>query len=341
MPERPAAPSRPASGTRPAVPRGRSSATPASSDRPASVSPQEVRPRRAGVETVEPPQAPSHSQAIERDAPQAPNGHPMVDPSIWVGRASRTFDQVTMRMQERLAERRKVERRVQWRRWGLRGGIVLAVAVLAWAVMMSPLLRFDASAAEISGEGRYVDADAVAAAVAEYDGESLLLVDTGALVDGLERIQGVASATVVRPWPSTLRIELESRVPVAAVPQDGGGYVIVDDQAQPVSTVKNAPKKLPVVSVPLGEGSDRVLQAVLGVIDELPVDLRAKVESIEAETEDSVSFTLRDGPLVEWGSVEDSATKAQVLAVLLDSKKTSQAAVIDVSAPTYPITRDE
>ncbi|WP_143338294.1 cell division protein FtsQ/DivIB [Demequina sp. NBRC 110054] len=318
-----------------------------------SVAPQATRRQGAATGTIDrtevtrsresatPAAKATGEHEVADGAARAAGEQQAADPSIWVARASQTFDRVTLRMQERLAERRAVERRVLWRRWGIRAAIALGVVAVVWAVMMSPLLRFDASAVEVSGAGRYVDGDAVEAAIAAQDGDSLLLVDTGALVESLEEIRGVASASVVRLWPTTLRVEIESRVPVAAVPRDGGGYVIVDDEAQTVSTVKNAPKRLPIVTVPLGEGSDRVLQAVLGVIDELPVDLRSQVESIEAETEDSVSFTLRDGPRVEWGSVEDSATKAQVLSVLLDSDKASSAEVIDVSAPSLPITRDE
>jgi cell division protein FtsQ len=64
------------------------------------------------------------------------------------------------------------------------------------------------------------------------------------------------------------------------------------------------------------------------------------VTAISAATEDSVSFTLHKGPLVEWGSAEDSALKAQVLQVLLESKQARKADVIDVSAPTLPITKN-
>jgi len=43
---------------------------------------------------------------------------------------------------------------------------------------------------------------------------------------------------------------------------------------------------------------------------------------------------------VEWGSAEDNEVKAQVLGVLLESKQARKADVIDVSAPTLPITKN-
>ena len=64
------------------------------------------------------------------------------------------------------------------------------------------------------------------------------------------------------------------------------------------------------------------------------------MKSVSAATEDSVQFTLADGPMVEWGSAEDSKLKAQVLGVLLGSKHARKADVIDVSAPTLPITKN-
>ncbi|PKQ14858.1 MAG: peptidase S9, partial [Actinobacteria bacterium HGW-Actinobacteria-8] len=100
-----------------------------------------------------------------------------------------------------------------------------------------------------------------------------------------------------------------------------------------------APANLPVLDIPLGTNNDRILDAVLEVVRNLPQDVLDRVESVGAQTEDTVAFTLRDGPRVEWGSSQDSALKAQVLGVMLTSGAASASDVIDVSAPTLPITR--
>jgi cell division protein FtsQ len=157
----------------------------------------------------------------------------------------------------------------------------------------------------------------------------------------IKDIPGVREAHVERSWPSGLIVTIESREPVAAVPDPSGGYVFVDDQATQVGRSNSKPKNLPTISVPVGTDHVRVLQAVLGVLNAMPVDLRDRVGDMSASTEDSVTFTLRKGPRVEWGSAEKSALKAQVLAVLLQSKQASNAAVIDVSAPTLPITKSK
>ncbi|WNM23345.1 cell division protein FtsQ/DivIB [Demequina capsici] len=333
MPDRPTTPARPPGAKgRPVAPKRDAR------DSPARVVPTSER-RRPVSEIAETRTAVRVQENAAGPAAENPRTTTAVDPEVFTRVGGRETDGVTLRMRERLAEKRSAERRLVLRRWGRRGAVLAALLLLVWAVVMSPFLRFDASAAEISGSGPYVDTAAVDAAVAQYDGDSLALVDTAALVASLRAIPGIADATVERLWPSTLRIDIDARVPVAAVPVADGGYAIVDDSATTVTTVTDAPTDLPVVNVPLGDGSDRVLDAVLGVIDELPVDLRARVQDINADSEDSVSFTLRDGPQVEWGGVEDSATKAQVLVVLLGSPEASSAAVIDVSAPTLPITR--
>jgi cell division protein FtsQ len=62
--------------------------------------------------------------------------------------------------------------------------------------------------------------------------------------------------------------------------------------------------------------------------------LRSKVSDVTAATEDSVQLHLTDGGLVRWGSSQDSATKARVLAVLLPR----HARVYDVTAPGFATT---
>lgn len=258
------------------------------------------------------------------------------EPSPWQ-RVVQPAGAVTLRLQERLKERTKADRRRLAQVWGKRLAIVAAAVAVAWVVALSPVFRFEQGAAEVTGAGAFVDMMIVDAAIAAHDGESLVLLDGGHLEDQLREVPAVADAQVEKVWPKGLLVTLTAREPVAAIPQEDGTFLLVDDEAETVFREEAPPADLPVVQVPVADGA-RVLAAVLGVIDELPVDLRARVENIEAPTEDSVRFTLRDGPQVEWGGVDESATKAQVLEILLASEAAAGAKVIDVSAPTLPIT---
>jgi cell division protein FtsQ len=71
------------------------------------------------------------------------------------------------------------------------------------------------------------------------------------------------------------------------------------------------------------------------VVTSLRSDIEALVERVEVESVDRIRLRLTGGRTVMWGSAEDSAQKAEVLAVLLKR----DAREIDVSVPGRPTTR--
>jgi len=249
-------------------------------------------------------------------------------------------DTVTHRMRERLAERRRTERRraaVKWGRYGLAAGVVV---LIVWLVLRSPVFSLDPAKVELSGVTPEVDAVAIDTVLAQYGGSSLALLNVPHVADQLRDLVSVQDATVERVWPAGLRVTITPRHPVAAI-ASGAGFVLLDADAVKVGESEAAPANLPILDIPLGTDNDRILDAVLEVVRNLPQDVLDRVESVGAQTEDTVAFTLRDGPRVEWGSSQDSALKAQVLGVMLTSGAASTADVIDVSAPTLPITRKQ
>ena len=96
---------------------------------------------------------------------------------------------------------------------------------------------------------------------------------------------------------------------------------------------------LPVVQVPLDDADARALRAVLSVLDRAPEELTAQITTISAQSQDTVGFALADGSRVEWGSSDQIALKAEVLATLRMAEAGLGPRVFDVSAPTAPITR--
>lgn len=271
----------------------------------------------------------------EPDADSGAARSPLMDT---LGHSRAALGNVTTRVQDRLRERTRAQHRVAAIKWAKRAAYV-AIGVLAvWLILLSPLFALDTAKVETTGFGTVVDPSEVAVAVAAHKGTSLALLNTTHLANEIREVPGVRAVSIEREWPSGLAISLESREPVAAIPDADGGFILVDDEAIQVGHADEAPAVLPVIEVPLGEDHVRVLKSVLGVVDELPVDVSTRVDIIKAKTEDSVTFTLRDGPRVEWGSAEQSALKAKVLEVLLGSGDADDAEVIDVSAPTLPIT---
>jgi cell division protein FtsQ len=197
-----------------------------------------------------------------------------------------------------------------------------------------------ADGVRVTIDGAYVDAAAVDAAIASFVGTPLTRLDVGEVERAVETAPGVASVEVSRAWTHGLVVAVEGSEPVAAVPIDGGVYVLVDARGATLATQGEAPADLPVIEVPLGDGSGRTLAAALAVAGALPAPLAARVEIVRAETEDSVVLDLRDGPRIEWGSAEDSRLKGAVAVLLLTSDAGMNASIIDVSAPTLPVVRD-
>jgi len=247
-----------------------------------------------------------------------------------------TTGSVSLRMQERLAERKRTERRRAMSRGGKFAVIAAAVVAVVWVIAASPLFALDGAKIELAGVSGEIDAGEVDALLDSHVGDSLLTMNVPHIANQLRDITGVRDATVERVWPQGLRVTLVARDPVAAIPS-GEQFVLLDADAVEVGTVDAVPAGLPVMDVPLGDA--RVLDAALAVIRSLPATVLERVEGLGAHTEDSVTFSLRDGPRVEWGSADDSALKAQVLTVLLDSGQAPAGTVVDVSAPTLPITR--
>jgi len=214
------------------------------------------------------------------------------------------------------------------------------MAAVVWVGWFSPLFALESSRIDVAGldaPGARADADAVRAAIASDVGTPLPRLDLGAMGDAVSGVDGVRSATVSRKWPDGVRVDVVPRIPVAAVPV-GEEFALVDSDGVVVGAPVSDPSALPVVDVPVGEKNARILDAVVSVLAGLPASLSQRVASIGADTEDTIRMTLGDGTELVWGGVEDTALKAEVALALLESG--IRAAVIDVSAPTLPVTHD-
>jgi len=298
-------------------------------------------PQWARVDTVARPSAPAPLPPERRAETALTDAAKSTVSALQVvlGRAKSTITPpVEARRDEREKERRAAKRRRRGIVWGRRTGYVLVAGAAAWLALLSPIFALDPAKVQISGYGTVVDPTEVRDVLADEGGTSLAMLSVGRLTGDLKDIPGVREAHVERSWPNSLVVTLESREPVAAIPERAGGYSLVDDEGVQVGRADKAPKGLPTLAVPAG--NEKVLHSALGVVNSLPAELKARVTSIAAATEDSVSFTLSKGPKVEWGSAEDSALKAEVLTALLGSKAARKADVIDVSAPTLPITKN-
>jgi cell division protein FtsQ len=164
-------------------------------------------------------------------------------------------------------------------------------------------------------------------------GRQLARVDLGAIRARVETLSAVRSVSVSRSWPHTVTISITERTPVAVVDR-GAGLQAVDVDGVLFGSYARQPAGLPLVQTAPDVKSEALAEAAR-VVTSLRSDIAAKVERVDVETVDRIRLHLADGRTVMWGSAEDSAQKAAVLAVLLRQ----EAREFDVSVPGRPTTR--
>jgi cell division protein FtsQ len=103
---------------------------------------------------------------------------------------------------------------LQWRRIGVVGGSIAAVAVLAWLLVL--LLDQPIERVIVEGGFQRITAPEVEKAVrAELRGAGLVSVDLARVSRALRRLPWVDAATVQRSWPRGLKVHVIEQVAVA------------------------------------------------------------------------------------------------------------------------------
>jgi cell division protein FtsQ len=133
---------------------------------------------------------------------------------------------------------------------------------------------------------------------------------------------------VSRGWPSTVKIEVVERTPVAAVPTSSG-FTLIDAEGVAFRTVDRPPSGLPVARLAAPGPEDINTRSALTVLAALTAELREQLVEISVPKPAQVRLGLRRDRTVIWGDDTQSETKAQVATALLERKGDT----IDVSAP--------
>ena len=225
------------------------------------------------------------------------------------------------------------------RKWWLTGVIsaVLIVAGLIAYLVFSPALAV--RTVDVQGN-QLVPEDQITAALAPLVGTSLTQIgddDVRALLDGFQPIEDVSVAAAP---PSTLSVTVTERTPVAIL-ESGGKFILIDSEGRQLATVADRES----VALPLIDGgtnavNSAVFSSIADVLAALPTDIRERLVHASAGSIDSVELKLTDGKTIFWGSAEENAAKARVIAALLTLREQdSPVNVYDVSTPERPVTR--
>ena len=230
--------------------------------------------------------------------------------------------------------RRLFARRRRSRRFRIVRRILVAAAMLAivggavWLVYFSTALA--AGSVRVEGVDRLPQQQIVDAADLPM-GEPMVRLDLGAAESRIEQIPAVRSAAISRDWPTTLVISVTERTPVALV-VDANGVRAVDSEGVLFKLRGREPHLPTLVMDDRAEAS--ALSEAVHVVMAMPRRLSDQVAEVRAKTMDSITLQLHDGDTVVWGSADDSAAKAEALALILQRK----ASVYDVSVPDLPTT---
>ncbi len=210
------------------------------------------------------------------------------------------------------------------------GGMLVAFA--AWVVLVSSWLGV--GHVDVTGAG-HAKAALIARVAAIGPGTPLARLDLGAVAARVERLPGIASASVSREWPTGIRITVTQREPVAVVAINGS-YKAMDATGHLFRSFASPPHRLPLVSANRLAIRDRA-QALVGAahaVGALTAPIVRQVSYVQVGSLDSIVLVFKNGERVRWGSADQSARKAEVLTALLKIK----AHLYDVSVPEQPTT---
>ena len=244
-------------------------------------------------------------------------------------------DAATLRSRQRFARRQWRRRWLAWRYLAVLGAVLLAAVVMLWLVYFSSV--FAAKSIDVTGLKGAGPSTLTAAQVRRAAdvpmGTPLVKQDLDAIRARVLSLDAVASVDVSREWPDKIRLAITERVPVAVV-EIGGKLHALDVHGDVFGGYAKAPRHLPKVETPSGT-SVAALGEAARVAGALPSSLLKRVDHVEVRTVDQVSLRLHDGRTVVWGSADQSAVKAQVLAALMKARP--RATHYDVSVPGQPV----
>jgi cell division protein FtsQ len=237
----------------------------------------------------------------------------------------------TASTRKKFLRRRRARRWLVWRRLLVGLLAVAAVVGAVWLVFFSSVLA--ASGTEVTGADALPERLVVETAEVPL-GVPLARVDLDAIEARVEGLAAVESVEVSRGWPDQVRIDVTERTPVAAV-QWVGRWRGLDRSGVLFRDYDRRPPALPVVRMRASTPVEALAEGA-AVVSTLPDELLGRVEAFDVRSIDDITFRLKGGAEVVWGSAEYSEAKAEVLGILLDQR---DAATYDVSAPGRPTTR--
>ena len=221
--------------------------------------------------------------------------------------------------------------------------IVLAclalAATAAWGVTRTPLMDVDRIA--ITGVDSVRGAEVLERSSLAR-GLAMLYLDVGGAERSIASLPWVRSVRVWRDWPATVRIAVDPRVPVAAVPAPGGRTALIDAYGYaigwaPASGSADDQLDVPHLSVPFSGSLGDIhtdADGPLAVVAAMPEDLRAWVRRVTLDpASEVIGLELRGGATVVVGEPDLLDDKISAVRALLAGTELECITEIDVTMP--------
>ncbi|MEI6700637.1 MAG: FtsQ-type POTRA domain-containing protein [Actinomycetota bacterium] len=209
-------------------------------------------------------------------------------------------------------------------------GVILGLGI---ALIWSPILRVET----ISASGTLHTAPtAIVDASGINPGQSMVLLDTGAAQGRIEALPWVATASVIRNWPTGIHLVITERSPVVTTRGPNNVLVAVDGQGRVLGTTTTR-LGLPGLSIttPAGGPGTTITKKALPCLEiatSLPVAFRSQVRALVCMGP-HVQIVF-PGPVVfEVGSTLDLRAKYVAIASLIAKETFNGFDTVDVTDP--------
>ncbi|MFD1575689.1 cell division protein FtsQ/DivIB [Agromyces cerinus subsp. nitratus] len=243
------------------------------------------------------------------------------------GRERRKYERQEVRRFTKRSRRRRIV-------WSVVLGAIAALVVVVAVGAYSPLMAL--REVRVEGAARIPVAD-VQAAFDDQLGTPLPLIASADVLAALSDFPLIETYSTETIPPGTLVVRIVERVPVGVV-DTGKGLELVDAAGVVIERPTERPDGQPLI-VAEGGVAGEGFRAAAAVIRSLPPEVRGQLVGASAATADDVQLELSTGATVVWGSAEESAAKAAVLARLMDAAPPDTVGEYDVSSPASAVTR--
>jgi cell division protein FtsQ len=243
------------------------------------------------------------------------------------------------RLRQRRIDVRREEGRRRLRRLLIGVGVAAALA-LVWAFTYSSFLDVDHIV--VSGQAHATETE-VRAAANIGRGQPMVYLDTEGAARRVEALPWVASASVRRSYPDTVRIDVVERVPVVAEPLKAGGFRLIDGEGHAIADTPALPSGVVVMTGPtppvaVGAVVDTQQLAAIDAAAVLPTLLRQRVGAVTWDADGSVALELAPQGTIRIGPPTNLPAKyLAAIAVLEKLDPKTAIGVLDVRAPEAPV----